>query len=610
MKENSKEEIKNRMIKKAADLWNVPANEIEMSFDPIVSLLIAACASELEKISGEVDKSQTRITEKLIQLMTPEAVYGPRPAHAILHAAASDDSTTVYPEFMFGFKQESAFKKSSIRYKDIYFSPIKEFKLINANIRYMATGSSLLEFEEYKQKSIVSSKLGATALDHSSLYLGISSESDEIDLKDLSFYFEMQDSLDKELFYHHLRDSSWEFGEEKLDVKTGFFGLEDHDKNQLKAIFEDVSNKSVNVIEQTLNIYEKYFVTTTSSTQKVKTSSFPELDKALDKSGAKLDGEIRWIKVTFPRIISNSTLANLYCSLNSFPVLNRELHSFSYKLREFVNIVPVKTDDLFFDLHAFSNTDGKKYVSRNSDNSKNDKGTFEIRADDLGKLDKRKAREYLIHLIELLKDESASFSFMNNDFLYSNLKSLNQNIALLENKVRDSDKMVTETTYIMVKPFVSQDNLLIDYWTTNGVLGNDVKSGSQLSLHKGIGVATSNIFMMTTSHGGKDDLNMEDRLHSYKSAILSRDRIVTKEDIKALCYEMYGEKISEVSVSKSYTQGIGRQQGLIQCIEIGLSKNEEVKVEMEEWDSLNTNLMHFLKKKSTNVFPYKIKILN
>jgi len=31
MKKNSKEEIKNRMLKKAATLWGVPANEIDMS---------------------------------------------------------------------------------------------------------------------------------------------------------------------------------------------------------------------------------------------------------------------------------------------------------------------------------------------------------------------------------------------------------------------------------------------------------------------------------------------------------------------------------------------------------------------------------------------------
>ena len=70
----TKNEIKNRMVKKAAEIWGVSPNDIDSTFDPVISLLLGACASELSKISSEVNSSQSRITEKLIQLMTPETV--------------------------------------------------------------------------------------------------------------------------------------------------------------------------------------------------------------------------------------------------------------------------------------------------------------------------------------------------------------------------------------------------------------------------------------------------------------------------------------------------------------------------------------------------------
>jgi len=53
----TKTEIKNRMIKKAAELWGVSPYDIESSFDPVVSLLMGACASELAKISNELTGS-------------------------------------------------------------------------------------------------------------------------------------------------------------------------------------------------------------------------------------------------------------------------------------------------------------------------------------------------------------------------------------------------------------------------------------------------------------------------------------------------------------------------------------------------------------------------
>ena len=56
MKEK-KERIKDRMLKTAARLWGYPDVEVETSFDPIVQLMLEACASELEKISSEVDVS-------------------------------------------------------------------------------------------------------------------------------------------------------------------------------------------------------------------------------------------------------------------------------------------------------------------------------------------------------------------------------------------------------------------------------------------------------------------------------------------------------------------------------------------------------------------------
>ncbi|WP_241491399.1 type VI secretion system baseplate subunit TssF [Lacinutrix mariniflava] len=108
---NTKEQIKNRMLKKAATLWGVPANEIEMSFDPLVALLISACASEIEKISGEINESQTRITEKIIQLMTPETVYGPKPAHSIMSSQPSEDRVAVSSETLFYYKKKITKKR-------------------------------------------------------------------------------------------------------------------------------------------------------------------------------------------------------------------------------------------------------------------------------------------------------------------------------------------------------------------------------------------------------------------------------------------------------------------------------------------------------------------
>ena len=612
MKANTKEEIKDRMIKKAASLWGVEANEIEMSFDPIVSLLISACASEIEKISGEVDESQTRITEKVIQLMTPEKVSGARPAQAILYAEPSLDTTTVKAEFLFNYRKKEIHKETSVKYRDIYFSPVQDFNLVKADVKYIATGNTLIEFEDKKKRQIVAQDVQDSILLPSTLYLGIWSTLNEIPLNDISMYFELQGIEDKELFYHHLRNAEWFVDDERMDVIGGFFNSEDEQITNFNKIFEDVSNKTNNRSEQLISDYSRNYVTVKSLEKKggLKNSNYSEVEEFFENNKIKTDKDIRWIKIVFPRIITNKVLENVFCSLNSFPVLNRELNNFSYRIKEYINILPIKTENLFFDMKSIVNTDGQEYKARSKDNSNSEKGTFVMRSNNVGKLDKRKAREYILYLIELLKDESASFSFLNNDFLHKNLKGLNQLIALLEKKVSEASNDETQTNYVVLKPYKTNESLLVEYWTTSGQAANNIKSGSELTNYKGVGVKRDGIYFLTTSHGGKDDLSMKDRLNSYRRSLLSRDRIVTKEDVKALCLELYGDKIAKVDVKRGYSKGIGLNKGLVQCIEIRLTPNNQIITETEEWDSLNNNLLDFLQKNSINVFPYKIKILN
>lgn len=608
---NTKEQIKNRMLKKAATLWGVPANEIEMSFDPLVTLLIGACASEIEKISGEIDESQTRITEKIIQLMTPETIFGPKPAHAIMTSFPTDERTEVGSETQFYFKKKITLKQTTENFKNIYFTPVAPAQLVNAHIKYIATGTSIKELRSKNDHSIIFNGFAQDALDPSTMYLGVSSETKSLHLSDINVYFELLDIDDKALFYHHLKYAEWFVNDHKIKIDSGFINHNQNVKLDLDAIFEDAPRKTTNVVQQIANLYNKYFVRVSKSIEmdSIDHSNFEELQELIYSNNVQVDSDIKWIKVVFPRVISNNTLSNVFVTFNAFPVVNRELISFSHRLKDFLNIIPVKTDDLFLDVHTITNIDGQLYKPQSKDSSDQDKGTFIIRTENVGKLGYRKAKEYVVYLLELLKDESASFSILNDDFLQANLKELNQLIARLEKKVSEITTEVAETTYLSLKPYNPRENLLVEFWTTNGTMANNLKTGSDLEVYKGIGLRQKSSQLITATLGGKDHLSMEERLNSYRRSLLSRDRIVTKEDVKALCYEIYNEKIVKVAVEKSYMNDIAINKGMIPCIEIVLTASPFEVTREDEWDVLNSNLLLFLEKRSVSVFPYKIKII-
>ncbi len=604
------EEIRNRMVRKSASLWGVPINEIEMSFDPIVTLLISACAFEIEKLSREIGESQTRITEKLIQLMTPEMVYGPKPAHSILYTLPVEQRNLVKPEHVFFHKKKIPWKNASVRYRNVYFSSIKDFVLVNAEVKYIASGDSFRGVgDKLYPEELMSDNVG-DSLPSSTLYIGITSEFDELDLNNLSFFFDISKTLGKELFFHHLKNSRWSQAENDIPVVPGFYTAKVARKIVLDSMFEDVANKSSNIVQQITQYYNKNYCTVYTGKKKhpLEASEFNEITDIINVNGINVENGVRWIKLEFPTIVTNDMLSQVTCAINTFPVISRALNEFTYNLKKYINIIPIVTDDHFLDINAIANVDGDEYTEKSGRLTDTDKGVFMIRNDNVGKLDHRKAREYLLHLIELLKDESASFSLFNKDFLQTNLKQLNQLIALLEKNVLEVIEKPMETSYVMVRPYRKKEKLLVSYWTTSGELGNGIKSGSEVEIYRGAGVKQKSSFLLRTTFGGRDEMSLEERNNAYRRSLLSRNRIVTKEDVKALCYEIYGGKIAAVHVENGYHKDQSRNRGLVQCIDIVITPSTK-KVEEHEWDLLNSNLLLFLEKNSTNVFPYKIKFV-
>src|SRR4051812_3065746 len=81
---NSKEAIKNRMLKYALNYWNIKSTE---DLDPIVKLILEALSLELYNLDNEVKDTQVRILEKIAGLLAPDFLTVPNPTHALLYAA-------------------------------------------------------------------------------------------------------------------------------------------------------------------------------------------------------------------------------------------------------------------------------------------------------------------------------------------------------------------------------------------------------------------------------------------------------------------------------------------------------------------------------------------
>ena len=191
MKE-SKEKIKARMIKNASRIWGFTDTEAETSFDPLVGMIMGALSNELDAISDDIHNTESRIVEKLIQLVTPEPITGPFPAHAVVRAEPVLPVFDITPDCqLYLYKKfKSVEDPTKTEEKSVFFSPAGRYRLMKGGIRYIAGGARIYEFLPEGYKEIRAEAIRGRSLPNTSFWLGIDLDEEVDTLDGLRIIFE------------------------------------------------------------------------------------------------------------------------------------------------------------------------------------------------------------------------------------------------------------------------------------------------------------------------------------------------------------------------------------------------------------------------------------
>jgi hypothetical protein len=610
----SKDKIKSRMIRNAAQIWGFREPQAESSFDPLVSLLLGACAFELEKISGEINNSESRIIERMVSILTPQPITSPHPAYAVAYAKPCRARAKVLPEdqFYICIKVNDSFEKKS-EDKQLFFSPSGTFNLTDGRVRYIAAHKSLYEITEDNYKDIVSENF-KKSLPRDSLFIGL--EINDEATTGTTLFFDVVSEHLKDSFFNDLGSCRLKTGESVIDFKKGLndSGQRDHDIHQLISRHLDLSSKFSWHINRYFN---RHFITidlkeALNSRQKANLK-LPEIITASinEKDLSNIAENIIWIEVQFPGPISGEVAENLVCSLNCFPVINRHLNEYSGSTRDLINIIPLHTEDVFFDLKNVTNSNSESYkINHFISQSDLSKGSALLRTDGVGRFDTRNAMEYLDYLLELMKEESAAFNVIGSDMIASNLRELNQAIARLEKKIEDVHIEKGDTAYLMLKPHDGDTQVFVEFWSTNCTQANNLKAGSILNVYHSDDIDYNASRLMTTTTGGMEKPNTEARINTYRRALQSGDKVVTIEDIKALCNEWYSDHLADVQIKKGIEKGTGRSEGFIRTIDIFLIIKKGHEIGAAEQSKIKQELLVLLEERSSNIFPFRIFFRN
>jgi hypothetical protein len=616
----NREQIKNRMMKTAARLWGYPEDETESSFDPLVNVLFSATALELEKISNEIQASRARLLERMVQLLSPEVLCGPLPAHGILSARSIDEVAWLKGNDQFYSSQKRGGnyedESGASGYRDFFFTPTGSFQLNTATVTYLATGHQLFRYREMISKEVITHCLPGKELEQRVLWIGLTG--DRIKLHNTQYYFEIRNEVNKELFYKNLADARWFYGDQEMDVIPGYnqenISGEHLDIEQLLIRKNTASWK----LKEFVNGYYKSKFITIRHRNKIVTEQggWPaELSQAFDKKELQsLQADnVHWLKIQFPENIATPVLQDVVCHINCFPIINSRLHETLHHMHDILNIVPLYTSDTFFDLHEISDQDGQIHNLRALEKNAQEKLTVILRQGGVGRFDERDATMIVENIVQLLSDESAAFSVLGRDFLSGELKQLQTIIYKLEQQMITRELNREYTPFLVVRKDnkAQLNNLTISYWSTAAEQGNDIKAGTMLQSYKTQSLYHSHCTLITTTIGGRNRLSASESITAYKSALLSRDRLISLEDIKIFCRLELGNTAKHIEVKKGVMVPRQVSQGFTRTIDVTIKLNRKDFMEAQEKNQLQywkDSLALKLSTKSVGLTPFRVFI--
>jgi hypothetical protein len=612
---SSKEDLKSRMLRHISAIWDVKNTE---TLDPLVRILIESLAGELQKTHNEINNFESRILEKIAVMMTPGVLSAPYCAHAIAYAKPTEAIQIITPSTHFFYlKKATAAKEKN---QELFFTPVNSVQLADGTLSYIVAGNTAFSMDANLQKTIfMNGKSGAARKNE--IWLGIQLNKEIETIDKLRFYFDIKNTENKYQLQSLLQLSKWYVNEKEVQTVKGIvYEQEEEQERKQQSIFSEYD--VMYLIEQEIKqLYNNQFITLSDPSHQVmvkdQLKTVPEEFKTMFAVPdlAKLTKELLWVKITTSAFIDERTIFDLFVSINAFPVVNRSLKNTAHRFKGITNIIPIKTDvfEHFLCVKSLKDLKGREYTQIPFAQTNNaETGTYSVRKGGIERFDTRSAKEYLNYLIELMRDESAIFSSYGQDAVTSLIKDLERVLAQIEQRIKQNEFYNADMHhYITLGMIENQNTVNVEYWITNGAIANTIHTGAHLSLYEGTEVKLNSIVLLSTTSGGKKNIELSRHMEAYRYALLTHNRLVTIEDIKAFCMYELGDKIAGVEIKKGVMRSTNPKEGLVRCIDIVLQqkKNAAENNTAEEWELLFKEVKSKLELRSAMNSNYRLMLM-
>ncbi|RIV25443.1 hypothetical protein DYU11_09090 [Fibrisoma montanum] len=619
----TREEVRKRMKEHAAAIWQLRVRDVEAA-DPLVGLLMDACAFEFENTARAIEATRTRILDRLASTLCPDVIDLPRPAHAIFHARPDDALLDLPQTAQFFYRQLG--RAGDERSTDLFFSPVVQARLVNADVRYMISEQGLFAMRGRDRVRLEHGIQPLYPTDYQSIWLGIEANAGLKSLAYLPLYinWDNESEQSKSGYYRKIQDTTrarWFLNNKELPVHAGFRAAWPTDDPLAREL------DGLHQLEQSiLNEYVHCFITLGSIPDRdswdYDLRPYPDTYAFSEPQRQRyFTDDLLWLELRLGRELPTSAIENMEIRLNCFPVMNRHLNEMVQRLQQNLNVYALRSIEEFLFIRqvydAEGNTPYKQSPLRNPDELADN--SFMWRPHGVGRFDRRNAREIIHYVQQMLRDESKAFSALGSGVFSQIIDSLDKNVEELSQRMADNpdDGFKVGFPYIFIKPRRKDINLFIEFWSTNGRMANGIPAGTRLGQYEGRGRyfmrdEKEDLYLLTTTVGGSDKPTAPEKERQLRRDLLTRSRLVTTEDIKVECREYFPSRLGcevDVEVKKGFAEGLIEGAGYVRCLNVTVWPLGRPTLETTEWEAESERCNRHLASKSAMNLPYRVRLL-
>lgn len=613
----AKETIKSRIIQNATKLWGVNNPN---ALDPFVTLLIDAFSTEIFKVNNDIEQIKGSILEKIARLLTPSIYTYSRPAHAIAVIEPEEAQQVLFDHQEFFIKKvfTSNVKTTSDLKLDIPFTAIDTIDLIKAKVNYSISGDTLWEYDVFHNRTPIAKLRQAGAANQLFLALDFSDFELENMPESICLYCDNPTYDHLEFVYRLLPFTTITAKENLLHIAEGRTYASQKYQIGHNAAFDGYSMER-RVQENIKTFYAAKFIEVSGFKRKIEKLELGTLPYEVAFSAEDEPLEMRlknkrlfWLKLDFPPQYSQEIIAGFSFHLNAFPVYNRGWKSSESNLDIMENTIPLvtKVGEEFLYTQQVMDSHARVYNEIPfSEHNSLKQGLYTVRKGGMERFSERNAIDMISYVIELTRDEVSAFGILERDKVIEALQKMVQQMQTLDQKVKTVNANVaSDVHYVIAEPMDETDAIKASYWITHCALANNIRKGTQLTQQDKVYTNVNrHIVLLSTSQGGEREKEGTDAIQAYKYALTTRDKIISKEDIRNYCKLVLQEHCKEVRISKGIQVSDKPKEGFSRTVNIEIVVDNYETLSSHNWIDYARNFKRQLSNKSIDGIDYIVQ---